>query len=757
MSFLRGSANYVWCTTSVLGKGATGAVFQGVNKNNGEPVAVKTFNQLSHMRPHDVQVREFEVLKKVKHENIVKLLAIEEEQDGRGKVIVMELCTGGSLFNILDDPENTYGLAESEFLLVLEHLSAGMKHLRDNNLVHRDLKPGNIMKFIADDGSTIYKLTDFGAARELQEDQQFVSLYGTEEYLHPDMYERAVLRKPVGKTFGATVDLWSIGVTLYHVATGNLPFRPFGGRRNKETMFYITTKKASGVISGLQTSENGPIEWNRELPQTCQLSVGLKKIVTPLLAGLLEVDPQRIWSFERFFCEVTDTLCRKPIHIFNIHRASLIKVFLHPEEKLVALQIHIQDQTDIMPHAQILLLGEVFLMNIVEESTPGKGYPSTSNDKPLMLFSRENNNVVLPVETELPKFPVFANLVSVENDASQAKVACSVGHVCKRRIDKLALCSKLSRDAIDAFSGLLSTELTRVLGKCQHAKEFTKAVEDTVLSVERNETFARHVFRKFGGQTAMEVKSWRKELDVKSKELTSELTPAIVQLHQRYVKEGSLRGEWDNSTRGLWCPWATKASQRAATLVDRLRDGWQHLLRDRATRSLTYNDEQFHVLERIKVTETGRRLKALLETECIPAMTQRSECVADWYKMAQTVFLQTQILDKDIDGYERVLESFSYRLTQESKERSENLLHSLDRLPGKSKTIEKTSVPVQESTKKWRNICDTQEQITTLLYENGLLVDQLDHLSITDMLEDIDDTGYELLTRATVTFPSIQQ
>ncbi|EFN69034.1 Serine/threonine-protein kinase TBK1 [Camponotus floridanus] len=746
MSFLRGSANYVWCTTSVLGKGATGAVFQGVNKNNGEPVAVKTFNQLSHMRPHDVQVREFEVLKKVKHENIVKLLAIEEEQDGRGKVIVMELCTGGSLFNILDDPENTYGLAESEFLLVLEHLSAGMKHLRDNNLVHRDLKPGNIMKFIADDGSTIYKLTDFGAARELQEDQQFVSLYGTEEYLHPDMYERAVLRKPVGKTFGATVDLWSIGVTLYHVATGNLPFRPFGGRRNKETMFYITTKKASGVISGLQTSENGPIEWSRELPQTCQLSAGLKRIVTPLLAGLLEVDQQRIWSFDRFFSEVTDTLCRKPVHIFNVHRASLIKVFLHPEEKLVALQIHIQDQTEIIPHAQILLLGEVPLTNFIEESTPGKGYPNTSNDKPLMLFSRENNNVVLPTETELPKFPVFANLVSVENDASQAKVACSVGHVCKRRIDKLALCSKLSRDAIEAFGGLLSTELTRVLGKCHHSKEFTKAMEDTILAIERNETFARHVFRKFGSgsQTAIELKNWRKELDAKNKELTSELTPAIVQLHQRYVKEGNLRGEWDNSTRGLCCPWATKASQRAATLVDRLRDGWQHLLRDRATRSLTYNDEQFHVLERIKVTETGRRLKALLETECVPAMTQRSECVADWYKMAQTVFLQTQILDKDIDGYEHALESFSYRLSQESKERNENLLHSLDRLPGKLKTVEKTNVPAQESTKKWRNICDTQEQIALVLYENSLLIDQLDNLSVIDRVEDIDDSQYEL-------------
>lgn len=56
---------------------------------------------MSHMRPVDVQMREFEVLQKVNHENIVKLLAIEDDQEGRGKVIVMELCTGGSLFNLL--------------------------------------------------------------------------------------------------------------------------------------------------------------------------------------------------------------------------------------------------------------------------------------------------------------------------------------------------------------------------------------------------------------------------------------------------------------------------------------------------------------------------------------------------------------------------------------------------------------------------------------------------------------------------------
>lgn len=60
---------------------------------------------------------------------------------------------------------------------------AGMNHLREHGVVHRDIKPGNIMRLLGEEGQSIYKLTDFGAARELDDDEHFVSVYGTEEYL----------------------------------------------------------------------------------------------------------------------------------------------------------------------------------------------------------------------------------------------------------------------------------------------------------------------------------------------------------------------------------------------------------------------------------------------------------------------------------------------------------------------------------------------------------------------------------------------
>jgi TANK-binding kinase 1 len=544
------------------------------------------------MRPYEVQVREFEVLRKVKHDNIVKLLAIEDDQEGRGKVIVMELCTGGSLFNILDDPENSNGLPQVEFLLVLEHLTAGMKHLRDNNLVHRDLKPGNIMKYISEEGLTVYKLTDFGAARELEENQQFMSLYGTEEYLHPDMYERAVLRKSVNRSFTANVDLWSIGVTLFHVATGNLPFRPYGGRKNKETMHHITTKKLPGIISGIQTSENGPIEWSRSLPDHCQLTTGLKLLVTPLLAGLLEESQKRMWSFDRFFQEVTNILNKQVIHLFYMNRASSIEIFMEPDEAntLFHFKEHVNFQTDVNPDSQLLIYDEEHLEDKVGVNTSIRGYPKTTPMKPIMLYSIENNNVALPKELDLPKFPTFPSGVSVENDASLAKSSCSVGHECKRRIENFSRMDKLIQFGIETFIGLLKTTLNKLLEKSQNFEDIRATIQELADALEL--LASSEIYHDEAKQIALELNGLKEDF--------LRVSEPIQQLFNRFCTEDQLTREWKTSSREIKGPSTNYSNEIAKYLVERLRDSWQHLLRDRATRSLTYNDEQFHALEKVK-------------------------------------------------------------------------------------------------------------------------------------------------------------
>lgn len=95
-------------------------------------------------------------------------------------------------------------------------------------------------------------------------------------------------------------------------------------------MFFITTKKASGVISGYQTAEDAPINWNRDLPASCQLSRGLQTLVTPLLAGLLETEPLRIWTFEQFFASVTKISLAKKTQtwVWHVHSCQLLRIYL---------------------------------------------------------------------------------------------------------------------------------------------------------------------------------------------------------------------------------------------------------------------------------------------------------------------------------------------------------------------------------------------------------------------------------------------
>lgn len=228
-------------------------------------------------------------MRKCNHKNVVKFLGLEwvEGLLIDRQVLAMELCSEGNLQQMIDSNPN--GLPSSEFFSVCENLVSAIEHLHVMKLVHRDIKPTNIVISKCSNGKSIYKVADFGAARTLMPNQCYGSLYGTYEYVHPDIFANFFRKDldiiPTVQSFNETHELWSLGVTLFQMATGRLAFKPINGRQDRKAMYKMTSAKQSGQISA--TEGEGGIEWSRELPKSCVIEK--KDDVTRFLAGLLKV------------------------------------------------------------------------------------------------------------------------------------------------------------------------------------------------------------------------------------------------------------------------------------------------------------------------------------------------------------------------------------------------------------------------------------------------------------------------------------
>ncbi|CAI8017084.1 Serine/threonine-protein kinase TBK1, partial [Geodia barretti] len=134
--------------------------------------------------------------------------------------------------------------------------------------------------------SYVFKLADFGTARELRADETFISLHGTEEYLYPGMYERALVNPSKRHKFFAQVDLWSVGATFFHAATGRLPFQPFRKRDDKKLMYHMISSKQPGVISGWQLEPSGDIIYSETLPSDTIISELVVNLCMNMKCGL---------------------------------------------------------------------------------------------------------------------------------------------------------------------------------------------------------------------------------------------------------------------------------------------------------------------------------------------------------------------------------------------------------------------------------------------------------------------------------------
>uniref|UniRef100_A0A673K4B2 Serine/threonine-protein kinase TBK1 n=1 Tax=Sinocyclocheilus rhinocerous TaxID=307959 RepID=A0A673K4B2_9TELE len=596
---MQSTANYLWMMSDLLGQGATANVYRGRHKKTGDLYAVKVFNNLSFLRPLDVQMREFEVLKKLNHKNIVKLFAVEEESNTRHKVLVMEYCPCGSLYTVLEEPTNAYGLPEDEFLIVLQDVVAGMNHLREYGIVHRDIKPGNIMRVIGEDGRSVYKLTDFGAARELEDDEQFVSLYGTEEYLHPDMYERAVLRKDHQKKYGATVDLWSIGVTFYHAAIGSLPFRPFEGpRRNKEVMYKIITEKPSGAISGHQKFENGKIEWSSEMPISCSLSKGLQSLLTPVLANILEADQEKCWGFDQFFAETSDILHRIVVYVFSLQQATLHHIYIHAYNTANLFQELLFRRTNISPsHQDFLYEGRHLVFDPIQQA---QTFPKTSRENPIMLLSRDPVNTV---------GLLFEDRESDDAPVMPCSLISDVGYLWKTS-DSLLLYQELVRKGVRGLIELIRDEYsekahkkTEVIHMCNYCSQ----------TLERTEQLCEVLMQ--GNLLSLEceeIRDTRKKVMRLSSSLGS-MEQTLQDISSMFLPGGSLTDTW---TQQVGTHPEDRNVERIKVLLDAISSIYQQFKKDKAERRLPYNEEQIHKFDKQKLVLQATKARALFTDEC---------------------------------------------------------------------------------------------------------------------------------------------
>ncbi|XP_071624337.1 inhibitor of nuclear factor kappa-B kinase subunit epsilon isoform X1 [Heliangelus exortis] len=606
---MQSTPNYLWSTEDLLGQGATACVYKARNKKSGELVAVKVFNNASYLRPQEVQMREFEMLRKLNHKNIVKLFAVEEMGSSRQKVLVMEFCSSGSLLNVLEDPANAFGLAESEFLIVLQCVVAGMNHLRENGVVHRDIKPGNIMRLMGEDGQSIYKLTDFGAARELDDDEKFVSVYGTEEYLHPDVYERAVLRKPQQKAYGVTVDLWSIGVTFYHAATGSLPFVPFGGpRRNKEIMYKITTEKPPGAIAGVQRQENGSIEWSYELPVTCQLSVGLKNQLIPILANILEVDQEKCWGFDQFFAESNDILQRIVVDVFSLQQASLYRIYIHPYNTTTKFLDAVFKQTNIVPHHQ-----EYFFEGHLYELDPNlqaHNFCSTTEHNPLTLLSTaEQPEEVVGVRYRDPAldFPKFVPKVDVVADCSVAKSVVGAGHQALRIARALRCCRDLLGRGLHWVIGNLKTECSRILEQRRGAMAVLGCLQLTEV---KTPGLYEAVPAGSKGLALKEVAMVKRRLQMVSEELSQ-------CSHDIFDFQGVLDGILAELVKHRQQVHEDKSIRQIECCLEKMQLIHKQFKKARTCPRLSYNEEQIHKLDKVNLGHLARKILSIFQDKCV--------------------------------------------------------------------------------------------------------------------------------------------
>ena len=195
-----------------IGRGGAGIVFQGFDPELSRPVAIKVLSNVGGFRSDARFKRESKVAAKIRNDHVVSVHAIGKTDDGR-PYIMMPLISGLSMKEALFQDF----FEEHRSVEIAAQIASGLQALHEKGIVHRDVKPANIL---LDETDGRAKLTDFGLARETLTDESLTQadvLCGTPEYMSPE--------QSAGQEAVPQSDIYSLGITLYECLTGTTPFR----------------------------------------------------------------------------------------------------------------------------------------------------------------------------------------------------------------------------------------------------------------------------------------------------------------------------------------------------------------------------------------------------------------------------------------------------------------------------------------------------------------------------------------------------
>lgn len=198
------------------------AVYRGRQRATGQIVAIKIMDAAFAANPVLVKrfEQEFRVAARLRHPHIVQCLdfGLENGQP----YLVMELIDGPSLGQLIRDQG---ALPQAEAVRILSQVAAGLQSAHDHNLIHRDVKPDNILLTVSGQA----KLADLGLIKDLLGEEQLTrtrTCLGTIAFIAPEQYEDA-------KRADVRSDVYSLGATLFHALTGVVPFQ---GKRNLQIL-----------------------------------------------------------------------------------------------------------------------------------------------------------------------------------------------------------------------------------------------------------------------------------------------------------------------------------------------------------------------------------------------------------------------------------------------------------------------------------------------------------------------------------------